>query len=196
MVLIINHYDSFVFNIERYINICHYNTTVKNVNEINISDIIRINPKKIVLSPGPGNPNQFNISLKIIRYFYKKVPILGICLGHQIISYYFGADIMQASFPMHGRASKIICNNNDKIFSNIPKKISVGRYHSLIVKNNKNFPYNKLNILGKDDKNEIMAVKHIKYLIYGLQFHPESILTEYGLIMIKNFLSLKAPITQ
>ncbi len=152
--------------------------------ELSLKEIEELNPENIIISPGPGHPKDAGICEDVIRYFAGKKPILGICLGHQAICEVFGATITYAEKIMHGKSSEIILDNNSKLFYNLPHKIKVGRYHSLSAKAD----FNELKITAKTQDNIIMAVEHEKFDIFGLQFHPESILTEYGEIIIRNFL--------
>ena len=187
MVLIIDNYDSFVFNLTRYVRNAGWQTIIMRNNEITIDDIKMINPSHIIISPGPCTPQQSGISINIIKYLHKKYPILGVCLGHQVIGEVFGGRVIKAKHPMHGKQSQMF-HSNDVLFRNIPSEFKVGRYHSLIVEHT---PQSRENIIttGIDENGEIMSIRHKIYPVYGVQFHPESILTEYGMQIIKNFLN-------
>jgi anthranilate synthase/aminodeoxychorismate synthase-like glutamine amidotransferase len=156
--------------------------------KIDVGQIKKIKPDYIVISPGPGSPKDAGISNKVIKEFAGQIPILGVCLGHQCIGEVFGARIVRAKNIMHGKTSEIY-HNRKGLFKGIKSPFSATRYHSLIIKNN-TLPAS-LKIIAKTKKNEIMAIKHKKYPLWGVQFHPESILTDYGRKLLKNFLSLK-----
>ena len=188
MVLVIDNYDSFVYNLVQYIGEFTKNIKVFRNDKISLKKVEEISPRFIVISPGPGRPEDAGISVSLVKRFYKKVPILGVCLGHQAIAYAFGGKIIKASRIMHGKVSSIYHNKED-IFKDIPSPFQATRYHSLIV-SNRNFP-KELMITAKTKENEIMGIKHKKYPLFGVQFHPESILTEYGKKIIRNFLSVK-----
>lgn len=191
-VLIIDNIDSFVYNLVQYVGILGKNPIVFQ-NTTKIEDIRKIIREKlvshIIISPGPKTPKEARISNLIIREFGSKIPILGICLGHQCVGYSFGAKIRRAKTLKHGKTS-LIEHNSKGILQGIPNPLEAIRYHSLVVEK-KNLPH-CLEIIAKslDDK-EIMGLKHQDYNIYGLQFHPESILTREGINIIKNFLNLK-----
>lgn len=184
MILVIDNYDSFTFNLVQYIKQFEQKVLVIRNDLISIKDIEKLNPQHILISPGPGNPDQAGLSLDIVQHFHKSIPILGICLGHQVIAQFFGAKIKKALKPMHGKISEI--NHDQKtIFSNITNPISVTRYHSLIVES-ETLPH-CLEVSALSDTGEIMALRHKKYKVEGMQFHPESILTEYGKELLENF---------
>ncbi|HLX54030.1 MAG TPA: aminodeoxychorismate/anthranilate synthase component II [Aquella sp.] len=185
MILVLDNYDSFVYNLARYVKLCGFDATVIRNDQISIAQIEELNPEKIILSPGPGTPDTAGISLELVRHFYSTVPILGVCLGHQTIAKAFGANIIEAKYPMHGMSSWI---SYDKvgILANLPSSLQVGRYHSLIV--DEILPESELIVTAKSPEGEIMALQHKKYPVYGVQFHPESILTMEGISIIRNFL--------
>lgn len=187
MFLIIDNYDSFVFNLADYVHQTGHKTLIVKNDQVTETMIMHLKPLGIIISPGPKHPKDAGNIVPIIQKFYKKLPILGICLGHQAIGYAFGATITQTP-PCHGIASKIM-HSDQLIFKNIPQSISVGRYHSLGIIKDQHFP-NALEITAQTSDNLIMAIKHKTYPVFGLQFHPESILTEYGLSMIQNFVTL------
>ena len=186
MILLIDNYDSFSYNLYQLIGQIDNNIKVCRNDKITIDEIKNINPDVIILSPGPGRPENAGICINIIKEFYKTIPILGVCLGHQAICAAFGGEISYANKLMHGKSS-VVKLNNDPIFDNL-SKITVGRYHSLSLVE-ATLPED-LEIIAKTKDNEIMAVKHKKYNVYGLQFHPESILTPDGLTIIKNFIGM------
>ncbi len=187
MILVIDNYDSFVYNLARYVEITGYKTQVVRNDKITIAEIESINPSHIIISPGPCTPNEAGISLELIAYFYKTIPILGVCLGHQAIAQVFDSQIIQANEPMHGKAS-VITHNEQGIFTGIKNNIKVGRYHSLIVDNISHD--SELIITATSAYGEIMALAHKTHPLIGVQFHPEAILTENGQDMINNFIGI------
>jgi len=187
MLLMIDNYDSFTYNLVQYFGELKEKINVFRNDKISLSEIQKMNPDKIVISPGPGRPESAGISKKIISNFKGKYPILGVCLGHQCIGEVFGADIIRAKRIMHGKTSKID-HDNSKLFKNIPLGFDATRYHSLII-NRETIP-DCFKISAWTDQNEIMGVSHKKYLIEGIQFHPESILTGQGKEILNNFLKL------
>ena len=191
MILIIDNYDSFTYNLVHYVEEHNYKVQVFRNDKITLQKIRKLNPKKIIISPGPCTPDEAGISIDLIKYFYKKFPILGVCLGHQSIGQAFNAKIIKASKIMHGKVSTVT-NKGSEIFKGLPKKFDATRYHSLVIKNNTLPEYFKIiSDTIDDNKKVIMGIKHIKYPIYGVQFHPESIATTpYGKKIIKNFLEI------
>lgn len=191
-ILVLDNYDSFVYNLVQYIGEIGAELHVFRNDAITLKNIQDLNPKGIIISPGPGtpeNPKDIGICMDVIKKIGKEIPILGVCLGHQAIVYVFGGKILQAKTIMHGKTSEISHDGNS-IFKGIKNPIRVMRYHSLIA-DSKFFPNDKLNIIAKTtDRNEIFAVMHKKYPIYGVQFHPESIGTENGKLLIRNFLEI------
>lgn len=188
MILIIDNYDSFTYNLYQLIG--HFNKDIKVVrnDEITLAEIEGLEPSHLVISPGPKYPRDAGISLEAIRYFNGKFPILGVCLGHQSIGEAFGAKVVPAKNILHGKVSKIYLNKECVLFKELPDEVIVGRYHSLIV--DKESLTNELEVIAEDQEGEIMALRHKSCLTFGLQFHPESILTPEGKIMIKNFLEV------
>jgi len=186
MILIIDNYDSFTYNLYQYMGIFEPDIQVVRNDQITIEEISRINPEKIVISPGPKNPAEAGISIEVIRRFFKEKPILGICLGHQAIGAAFGAVISYAKTICHGKQSEVIHDGKD-IFEGIPKKIKVARYHSLAIVED-TLP-KCLKVSARTDSGEVMAIRHRTCPTVGLQFHPESIYTEYGKRMIDNFIN-------
>lgn len=185
MILLIDNYDSFTYNLYQYIGEFAEVKVVRN-DAITIDEIKKLNPKGIVISPGPGTPDDAGISIEVIQKLGSKYPILGICLGHQSIAQAYGGKVIRAQQIYHGKTSKISVKGKT-IFEGIPRKIEVMRYHSLIV-DNKSLP-DCLDVIGSTvDDNLIMALKHKEYEVYGLQFHPESIYTPKGKHIISNFI--------
>lgn len=187
MILLIDNYDSFSYNLYQLIGEVNEDIKVYRNDKIDLEEIYQLNPEVIILSPGPGKPEDAGICIDVVKEFHDKIPILGVCLGHQSICTAFGGKISYADKLMHGKSSKINFNQ-DELFKNIDDGISVGRYHSLSLIEN-TLP-EQLKIIAKSDDGEIMAVKHENFPVYGLQFHPESILTPDGLKIIKNFMEI------
>ena len=185
-ILLIDNYDSFTYNLYHYISKYKNTVEVFRNDKINTEFIKKRKYDKIVISPGPGNPNQAGNCLRIVKSLYKKIPILGVCLGHQIIGQVFGSKIIQAKRLMHGKTSKIR-HNNKGLFRSIQNNFEATRYHSLVV-DRKKFP-NKLIITAETKNRTIMGLMHKKYNIHGFQFHPESISTKVGIKLIKNFIT-------
>ena len=186
-ILLIDNYDSFTYNLYHYVSSFNKNVDVKRNDKVNSKDIIRNKYKKIIISPGPGNPNQAGNCLKIVKDFYKKIPILGVCLGHQVIGQIFGSRIIQAKKLMHGKTS-LIQNKKLGILKGIKNEFSATRYHSLIVDGST--LSKDLIVTATTDGNIIMGVMHKKYQIHGVQFHPESINTKVGMKIIENFVKI------
>ena len=185
-ILLIDNYDSFTYNLFHYISKIKKNVEVIRNDKIDGKKILRKKYDKIVISPGPGNPNQAGNCLKIVKDLSKKIPILGVCLGHQIIGQAFGAKIINAKKLMHGKTSKIR-HIKKGLFRNIQNNFEATRYHSLVV-DRKKFPKNLL-ITAETKNKTIMGLMHKEYDIHGFQFHPESISTKVGMKLIKNFIS-------
>lgn len=186
MILLIDNYDSFSYNLYQLIGEVRQDIQVARNDKITLQEIKDMNPDAIILSPGPGKAENAGICIDLVKEFYDKIPILGVCLGHQAICEAFGGTVSHAKRLMHGKSSDISLDY-DYIFKGLPNQINVGRYHSLsLIK--ETLP-EVLDIISKaKDDGEIMAVKHSQYNVYGLQFHPESILTPDGLTIIENFL--------
>ena len=187
-ILLIDNYDSFTFNLYHYLSSLKINVDVIRNDKITTKEIIKKKYKRIVISPGPGNPNQSGNCIKIVKALYKKVPILGVCLGHQIIGQVFGSEIVQAKKLMHGKIS-IIKSKKTGILKNLPLQFKATRYHSLII--DKKTLSNELDIIAETQDGIIMAIKHKEYNIHGVQFHPESIKTTLGIKILKNFINYK-----
>lgn len=186
MILLIDNYDSFTYNLYQQVSMLGKEVSVVRNDAISIKEIIEMNPEAIIISPGPGTPVEAGISIEIIQKLYKDYPILGICLGHQSIGAAFGAKIVQAKTIMHGKMSTITYRNQ-ALFASFDEPISVMRYHSLVIEEGSLI--GELEVLARaEDDNEIMAIKHIDYPLYGLQFHPESIGTEQGNRIMLSFI--------
>ena len=187
-IILIDNYDSFTFNLFHYLSSLKVDVEVIRNDKITSKEIIKRKYDKIVISPGSGNPNQSGNCIKIVESLYKIVPMLGVCLGHQIIGQVFGSKIIQAKKLMHGKTSTIR-SNKIGILKNLPSKFEATRYHSLII-DKKTLP-SELEITAETEDGIIMGVKHKEYNIHGVQFHPESIKTTIGLKILKNFLNFK-----
>ncbi len=187
MILLIDNYDSFTYNLYQYIGIFNSDIKVVRNDKVTIEEIEQMNPEKIVISPGPKNPKEAGICLDVIKHFAGKKPILGICLGHQCIGEAFGATVSYANKICHGKQSSIT-HDGTGIFAGLSSPIKVARYHSLAVIED-TLP-ECLEVTAKTDDGQIMALKHKKYPIFGLQFHPESIYTEHGKRILENFVSM------
>jgi len=187
MILIIDNYDSFTYNLVQYLGELGAKMLVYRNDKISPGGIDKMRPEKIVISPGPGEPKNAGISEEVIRIFGKTTPILGVCLGHQAIGEVFGGRIVGARHLMHGKTSKIYHGGKD-IFKGLKNPFEATRYHSLVVER-KTFP-KVLKITAETDDKEIMGLEHRDYPIYGVQFHPESILTGEGKKLLKNFLKI------
>lgn len=187
MILMIDNYDSFTYNLVQYLGALGANIKVFRNDKINIGQIRKLKPKKIVISPGPGRPEDAGISCMVIKEFSGEIPILGVCLGHQAIGYVYAGQIVGAKNLMHGKTS-MIYHNKEGIFKGIPNPFEATRYHSLIVEK-KTLP-DSLEITAWTKEKEIMGLKHKKYPLWGVQFHPESILTKAGKDILDNFLKI------
>ena len=183
MLLMIDNYDSFTYNIVQYLGELGAEVKVVRNDEITCEDINDLRPRQIVISPGPCTPNKAGISLELIATFSGKIPLLGICLGHQALGQYFGAEIVKSEKPMHGKVASIKLFDA-LLFKGLPSEISVVRYHSLMLSDLSPC----LEMVAESMTGTIMAIKHKSLSIYGLQFHPEAIMTEYGLEMLGNWL--------
>ena len=188
MILIMDNYDSFTYNLYQLIGAINPDIRVARNDEMTVEEIEALNPSHIILSPGPGKPADAGICEDVIEFFKGKIPILGVCLGHQAICENFGATVSYAKKLMHGKMSLVNIDNNCPIFKGIEGKTEVARYHSLIALE-ETIP-DDLQIIATTKEGEVMAVRHKNYDIYGLQFHPESILTPEGVKMVTNFLMI------
>ena len=184
-VIVIDNYDSFTYNLVHYLEELNCRVTVKRNDEVNIEDIQKFD--KVVLSPGPGIPSEAGLSKEIILRYFKSKSILGVCLGHQAIAEVFGGELLNLKKVFHGVATDINIVKSDPIFLGLPKTLKVGRYHSWVVK--EPVP-SDLEVIAIDENGQVMALKHKKYSVWGVQFHPESILTEHGKSLLKNWVKL------
>jgi len=188
MIIVIDNYDSFIYNLVRYVSELGYPVQAFRNDALTVEDLAKLNPHAIILSPGPCTPDQAGISISLIQKLGKNIPILGVCLGHQAIGQAYGGNIVRALKPVHGK-SCCVQHTTTSIFNDIENPMTVGRYHSLIVEE-KSLPTD-LEIIATNLAGEIMALKHRLYPVFGVQFHPESILTPSGKKLLKNFLSIK-----
>src|SRR5574344_2406737 len=189
MILLIDNYDSFTYNIVQYCLELGADLKVIRNDELSLDEIIALNPSKIIISPGPATPNESGVCLEVIKYFSDKLPIFGICLGHQAIAQVFGANVIKAKKMMHGKTSQIEVLQDTIIFKTLPKEFTQTRYHSLIVEK-ENLPEDIVVTSKSLDDQEIMSLEIKNKKIYGVQFHPESIMSEHGHKIIDNFLKL------
>lgn len=185
MILMVDNYDSFTYNLVQFLGELGEEIVVKRNDEISIKDVEKLDPEIIVISPGPCSPVEAGISIDIVNHFKGKKPILGICLGHQTIGHVFGGDVIKAIRPVHGKVHAI-SHKNKGVFKDLNNPLNVTRYHSLVVKED-TLP-DDIEITAVTNEGEIMGIKHKKYLIEGVQFHPEAILTEQGHEILRNFL--------
>lgn len=186
MILIIDNYDSFVYNLARYFEELGYAQCVKRNDAITVTDIQTLQPSHIVLSPGPCSPSEAGICVELIQQLGHNTPILGVCLGHQSIATAYGGHVVRSQQPMHGKAS-MITHDGTGLFQSLPQPLRVGRYHSLIAEE-ESLP-DCLSITARSETGEIMAFSHLEHPVHGVQFHPESILTESGKQLLANFLA-------
>ncbi len=189
MILMIDNYDSFTYNIVQYCLELGADLKVIRNDELTVEEIKALNPQKIIISPGPATPNEAGVCLDVIEKFADTTPILGICLGHQSIAQVFGGEVIKAPNMMHGKTSQIEVLCEDLLFKNLPTQMTQTRYHSLTV-NKHNLPENIIVTSKSLDDNEIMSLKIKDKNVYGVQFHPESVMSEYGHEMLDNFLKL------
>lgn len=189
MLLVIDNYDSFTYNLVQYFGEMGATLVVKRNDEITLDEIAALKPSKIVISPGPCTPKEAGVSNAVIKQFGPTIPLLGVCLGHQCIGDVFGGNVIRAPRLMHGKTSPIH-HNGKGVFANLPNPFEATRYHSLIVER-ETFP-EVLEITAETAEKEIMGLRHRQYPIYGVQFHPESILTQHGKNLLRNFLEMSA----
>ncbi|MDD5261690.1 MAG: aminodeoxychorismate/anthranilate synthase component II [Methylacidiphilales bacterium] len=187
MLLVIDNYDSFTYNLVQYFGELGAEPVVKRNDQITVEEIRKLAPTQIVISPGPGTPLDAGISNDVIREFGKKIPLFGVCLGHQCIGHVFGGEVVRAPRLMHGKTSPIH-HDGKGVFAGLPDPFDATRYHSLIVRE-ESLPA-CLEITARTAEKEIMGLRHREYPIHGVQFHPESILTREGMRLLKNFLKL------
>ena len=189
MILMIDNYDSFTYNIVQYCLELGADLKVIRNDELSVEEIKALNPEKIIISPGPATPNEAGVTLEVIREFADSTPIFGICLGHQSIAQAFGGEVIRAKNMMHGKTSQIEIDKETIVFKGLPKEFRATRYHSLTV-NKENLPSNIIATSHSKDDHEIMSLEIKDKDIYGVQFHPESIMSEHGHEMLDNFLKL------
>jgi len=188
MILMIDNYDSFTYNLVQYLSELGQKLVVYRNDKIDIEQIKRLRPSQIVISPGPGRPKEAGISEDVIKEFGPNIPLLGVCLGHQAIGEVFGGKVIRADKLMHGKTS-LIYHNSNSVFKGLPNPFEATRYHSLIVEK-KSLP-DSLQVTAWTKDNEIMGLAHKKFPIWGVQFHPESILTKEGKQLLKNFINIR-----
>jgi anthranilate synthase/aminodeoxychorismate synthase-like glutamine amidotransferase len=186
MILVIDNYDSFTYNLVQYLGELGAEVVVRRNDAVSVDDIRALRPSGVLISPGPGRPEEAGISLEVIAKLGTETPIFGVCLGHQSIAQHFGASVVRAERLMHGRTSEIL-HEGRGVFENLPSPLTATRYHSLIVQRD-TIP-NELEVTAWTDRDEVMAIRHTQLPIEGVQFHPESFLTEHGHELIRNWLS-------
>lgn len=185
MIVLIDNYDSFVYNLARYVGELGRDRRVLRNDAVTVDDLLEQGPDAIIISPGPGTPDQAGVSLDVVRRLGGRIPILGVCLGHQCIGQVHGGRVRRAGRPVHGKSTRIT-HDGDGLFAGLPDPLSVGRYHSLIVE----LPEDgDLQVTARADDGEVMALRHRREPLYGVQFHPESVLTEHGHDLMANFLA-------
>ena len=187
MILMIDNYDSFTYNLVQYLGELGADVIVHRNDKITFKEIEQLNPEKIVISPGPCTPEKAGISIETVRYFGGKIPLLGVCLGHQSIASAFGGEIIKAKKLMHGKTS-MVTHDNKNLFKGLPNPFEATRYHSLVL--NKNTIPDEFEVTATSDDGEVMGIRHKNIFIEGVQFHPESILTTSGKDLLKNFLNM------
>ena len=192
MILMIDNFDSFTYNLVQYLGEMGQELVVKRNDEITVDEIASLHPDQIIISPGPCSPNEAGVSVETIQRFAGEIPILGVCLGHQSIGQAFGGNIVRAQNLMHGKTSPIL-HNNTGVFEGVPQGFAATRYHSLLIERD-NLP-DCLEITAETAAGEIMGVRHKELDIEGVQFHPESVLTEHGKQLLRNFVDKHAPQT-
>ncbi len=190
MVIVIDNYDSFAYNLVQYLGELGWEPVVYRNDRVTLAEIERSNPSHIVISPGPGTPLDAGISNDVVRHFAGRFPILGVCLGHQCIGYVYGGQIIGAPVPTHGKSSPVY-HDGRTIYKTLPNPFEGGRYHSLVIER-KTFP-SALELTATTADDVVMGVRHREYVVEGVQFHPESIMTEVGHTVLRNFLSYSQP---
>jgi para-aminobenzoate synthetase component 2 len=189
MIIMIDNYDSFTYNLVQFVGEMGQELQVYRNDQISVAEIERLSPDYLMISPGPCTPNEAGISMEVIRHFAGKIPILGVCLGHQSIGQVFGGKVIRAERLMHGKSSEVY-HDGKTIFQDIPSPFTAARYHSLIIEE-ETLP-DELEVSARTAEGEIMAVRHRQYAVEGVQFHPESIITQHGKQLLKNFLTIYA----
>ena len=187
MILMIDNYDSFTYNLVQYLGILGADVEVRRNDQISLEEIETMAPERLVISPGPGVPQSAGIIIPVIQRFYRQLPILGVCLGHQAVAVSFGGRVVRAARLMHGKVSKIYHNSRD-VFRDVPDPFTATRYHSLAIER-ESLP-SCLEVSAEAEDGEIMGLRHRDYPVHGIQFHPESILTQEGMRILENFLTI------
>jgi len=190
MILVIDNYDSFVYNLAQYLGELGWEPLVYRNDQITLAQIEELAPSHIVISPGPCTPLEAAISNDVVLHFGGRIPILGVCLGHQCIGHVYGGAVVRADLPLHGKTS-LIHHDGHTIYRNVPNPFEAGRYHSLVIKPGTLPPF--VEVTAQTASGEIMGVRHKKHVVEGVQFHPESILTPIGHDLLRNFLSYSRP---
>lgn len=190
MVIVIDNYDSFVYNLAQYLGELGWEPVVYRNDQVTLAEIERLSPSHIIISPGPRTPLEAGISNDVIRYFTGRIPILGVCLGHQCIGYVYGGQIACATVPVHGKSS-LVYHDGRTIYKNLTNPFEGGRYHSLVVKWD-TCPL-ELELTATTSDGAVMGIRHKDYVVEGVQFHPESIMTDVGHDVLRNFLSFLQP---
>ncbi len=188
MIVVIDNYDSFTYNLVQYLYMLGEEVTVFRNDKVTMDQVAAIQPSGLIISPGPGTPDDAGISMEAIRNFATKIPVLGVCLGHQAIGQVFGGQVVLAATMMHGKSSTMIQSGTSKLFEGIPPTFDAIRYHSLIVDPD-TLP-NELKVTAATEDGTIMALEHERLRVYGVQFHPESVLSEYGMDILRNFIKM------
>jgi para-aminobenzoate synthetase component 2 len=190
MVIVIDNYDSFVYNLVQYLGELDLESVVYRNDQVTLTQIERLSPSHIIISPGPCTPLEAGISNDIIWRFSGRIPILGVCLGHQCIGYVFGGQVIRAAVPTHGKSS-LVYHDSKTVYQNLPNPFEAGRYHSLVVERN-SIP-SSLAVTAETDDGVVMGIRHKDYVVEGVQFHPESIMTDTGHDILRNFLNFMQP---
>lgn len=187
MIFLLDNYDSFVYNLAAYIRESGEEIIVKRADEVDLAQIKSMSPDGIIISPGPKRPQDAKLSIAVVKEFQGKIPLLGVCLGHQVIAHFHGADVIKGASPIHGKVTPIV-NNQKGLFKGLPERYQVTRYHSLVVAK-ASIPAN-MEIDATTDDGVVMGISHKEYPLYGVQFHPEAVLSEYGHELLKNFIEI------
>jgi anthranilate synthase/aminodeoxychorismate synthase-like glutamine amidotransferase len=190
MIVLIDNYDSFVYNLAQYLGELGWEPAVYRNDQVTLAQIESLSPSHIIISPGPGTPLEAGISNDVVRYFAGRIPILGVCLGHQCIGYVYGGQIAGADVPTHGKSS-LVYHDGRTIYKNLPNPFEGGRYHSLVLKWD-TYP-SELELTARTEEGVIMGIRHRDYVVEGVQFHPESVMTDVGHDVLRNFLNFIQP---
>lgn len=187
MIFLLDNYDSFVYNLAAYVKELGEEIIVKRADEVDLHQIKSMDPEGIIISPGPKRPQDAKQSIEVVKEFQGKIPLLGVCLGHQVIAHFYGADVIKGASPVHGKVTPIV-NNQKGLFKGLPEKYQVTRYHSLVVAK-ESIPDN-MEIDATTDDGVVMGISHKEYPVYGVQFHPEAVLSEFGHELLENFIEI------